>query len=898
MKSSQVDTVWILTAACLVFFMQAGFAAREAGLTRSKNAMSAATKILGGTLVVALIFWALGFSLVAGNGDFLGSGPMWVSADEDPAVLAGFIFQLALACVPAAIVSGALAERIRLAPFLMVVALYAASGYPLFTHWAQAGWLGSRGFVDAAGATTVHASGGFLALAGLIAVGPRAGRFDGERRPVSIPGSSQALAILGTFFLWLGFLGEAGGPAPGERLAHVLAGNLVAGAAGGAVALAIGWALRKRPEVELPMLGVLGGLCAVTGAGHAFSTPAALIIGGVAGGVVLGVEALLVRLGLDDATGAVPVHLGGGLWGTLAVGVFGDLRLLGTGLPRGLQLKAQLEGLLTAFIVVFVVGYLIFRAVALVMRLRLSPADETAGLNASEHGAGSELDDLVDVMEEQARTGDLTLRAEVEPFTEVGAIARHYNRVMETVAFTTAQVESLVRTSLDALVTFDTQGIVTSSNPAASAIFGYSEREFRSVAVTSLFAPSRDKTKGRADLGTLLKTFVGQSREVRGQRRSGEEFTMEASFNYVAVGEDEIYTATMRDITQRKETEAELFRAQAEIRRRLEQELEDAKVVQKALLPSESQFPGCEIARHYQAATETGGDWYGYSYSPETQSITFYMGDVTGHGLPSALLSGVVCGAVYSSEYTHGLFSATRLPSDKQLRNLADVVNRIVLQTGKGELMMTMAFIYVNLRTGQLAFLNAGHNMPYLVKNGGAETAAVSNLVARGSRLGESSRPEFDVVHARLEPGDVIVLYTDGLVENQGKDGKVFSVREMKQVLQSKKGVTDIRDELVARAKSVWGDEPAADDHSVLVFRWTPTTAASGPAPGGPGAGTGTAAGTGSRPPTASGSSRSTPAVGSQAAAGPGQAAASPGQAAASPGGSAQGTPPPSTKSS
>jgi serine phosphatase RsbU (regulator of sigma subunit) len=303
---------------------------------------------------------------------------------------------------------------------------------------------------------------------------------------------------------------------------------------------------------------------------------------------------------------------------------------------------------------------------------------------------------------------------------------------------------------------------------------------------------------------------------------------MEVAFNYVSVGEDEIYTATIRDITQRKETEAELFRAQAEIRRRLEQELEDAKVVQKALLPAESQFPGCEIARHYQAASETGGDWYGYSFYPEAQSITFYMGDVTGHGLPSALLSGVVCGAVYSSEYTHVLFSAggptaLRIAAERQLRNIADVVNRIVLQTGKGELLMTMAFMHVNLRTGQVAFLNAGHNMPYVVKNPpGAEAASVTNLVARGSRLGESAKPEFDIVHAKLDPGDVVVLYTDGLMENQGPDGRVFSVREMKQVLATRRSAAEIRDELVARAKGVWGDRPVADDHSILVFRWTP----------------------------------------------------------------------------
>lgn len=832
MRLSEIDSVWVLVSASLVFFMQAGFVARETGLTRSKNAMNAAAKILGGVMVIALLFWIVGYSFLAGSGGVIGSGYFMLSADAAPQILVGFCFDLALAFIPAAILSGAVAERIRLLPFLLVTGLFGVLVYPVFAHWAVSptGWLATRGFVDGARATSVHTVGGFLALAGILAVGARSGRFDAQAghggRAAAIPGASLPLATLGTFILWLGFLAEDGGSGFGDGVAHVLANNIVSGSAGGLVALTIGWSLRKKPEIELPMTGVLAGLVAISGACHAVSTPAALIIGGVAGGLALGLERSLERLGLDDATNAVPIHLGGGAWGTLAVAVFGDPRLLGTGLSRGLQLKAQIEGLLTAGIFAFALSFALFKLVGLAMRLRATPADEVAGLNAAEHGAPSDLDSLVALMEEQARTGDLTLRADVEPFTEVGVLARHHNRVMETLAFTTAQTESLVRTSLDALVTFDTQGIITSSNPAASAIFGYSEREFRSVAITSLFAPSRDKVKGRADLPTLLKTFLGQSREVRGQRRTGEEFTMETAFNYVSVGEDEIYTATIRDITQRKETEAELYRAQAEIRRRLEQELEDAKVVQRALLPAENVFPGCEIARHYQAASETGGDWYGYYHSPEAQTITFYMGDVTGHGLPSALLSGVVCGAVYSSEYTHGIFIGGRvsaLPSDRQLRNIAEIVNRIVLQTGKGELMMTMAFMHVNLRTGQVAFLNAGHNMPYMVKSvPGTDAASVTNLVARGSRLGESAKPEFDVVHAKLDPGDVIVLYTDGLLENQGPDGRMFSVRDMKHVLATRRSAAEIRDELVARALGVWGDRPVADDHSILVFRWTP----------------------------------------------------------------------------
>jgi len=180
-------------------------------------------------------------------------------------------------------------------------------------------------------------------------------------------------------------------------------------------------------------------------------------------------------------------------------------------------------------------------------------------------------------------------------------------------------------------------------------------------------------------------------------------------------------------------------------------------------------------------------------------------------------MSGVVCGAVYSAEYTHGILDP-RHNAERQLRNIADVVNRIVLQTGKGELLMTMAFLHVNLRTGQVSFLNAGHNMPFLVKGG----QTVQSLVGRGSRLGESAKPEFEVIHAKLDPSDVIVLYTDGLLENQGPDGKQLSVREFKSVLTSKSTATEICEELVSRAMAVWQGGAVADDHSILVFRWTP----------------------------------------------------------------------------
>ena len=236
-KWTLVQTVWVVFAASLVFLMQAGFAAREAGLTRSKNAMNVALKLLMGMLVGTLLGWALGSGLLLGEGSawvgshgFFGSAPSGV-----PAYASLVVLHAALACAAVAVLSGAVAERIRLLPYLAIAALFAGLAYPLFARWAASpvGWLATRGFVDAGGATTVHSLGGWLALAGLIVVGPRAGRFGEGRRPTPIPGSSMPLAALGTFIIWLGIIGaNAGTTAVDVALPRILA-NLSALIAGG-----------------------------------------------------------------------------------------------------------------------------------------------------------------------------------------------------------------------------------------------------------------------------------------------------------------------------------------------------------------------------------------------------------------------------------------------------------------------------------------------------------------------------------------------------------------------------------------------------------------------------------------------------------------------------------------
>src|SRR5262249_47867162 len=277
-------------------------------------------------------------------------------------------------------------------------------------------------------------------------------------------------------------------------------------------------------ELEPTMRGVLAGLVAICAGGHAFGTGQALIVGAIAALIMLAADGLLARRRLDDAVGAIPVHLGAGVWGTIAVGLFGDPVRLGTGLSLPAQFLAQLGGIVACAVWGFGSGYLLIRGLALVMPLRVTPDEEFVGLNVSEHQAATELMSVLDALEETARHE--TPYAFGEPFAEVAQIA------------------------------YAADGTITVANPPASAIFGYDAREFMRLRVTSLFAPIRDEP---LDLESLQASIDTTPREMRGLRRTGEDFSME-----VALGAGG--GIVVKDITARKETEEGLTRAQDQIR--------------------------------------------------------------------------------------------------------------------------------------------------------------------------------------------------------------------------------------------------------------------------------------------------------------------------------------------
>ena len=448
---------WLLVCSGLVFLMQPGFMCLESGLTRSKNSINVAVKNLADFGISVALFWAFGYALMFGRSGAggIGSTGFFLNLDSDPDLAAFFLFQAMFCSTATTIVSGAVAERLKFRAYLIVALLISGLIYPVFGHWAWngvvsgnlTGWLGNLGFVDFAGSTVVHSIGAWVALAALLVVGPRAGRFPTQGRPRKIHGSNLPLSVLGAMLLWLGWLGFNGGStlAFNQQVASIMVHTVVAGVAGMLTALAIGWQQRKVPEVELLINGSLAGLVSITASCNAVTTSEAALIGAIGAAVMLLVSYWLERWRIDDAVDAVAVHGGGGLWGSLAIALFNRPGLLDTGLSKGSQLLVQLLGILVCIGWAFGLTWILLKLTNRFLPLRVSAEEEQIGLNVSEHRAKTEVYDLFKVMDRQAQTQDLSLRVPVEPFTEVGHIADHYNQVMDALESKNQQIVSYLQ---------------------------------------------------------------------------------------------------------------------------------------------------------------------------------------------------------------------------------------------------------------------------------------------------------------------------------------------------------------------------------------------------------------------------------------------------------------------
>lgn len=409
-----LNTLWVIIASALVFFMQAGFAMLESGLTRAKNTTNIFFKNVIDFVFASLAFWAFGYAFMFGAsaGGFIGTTGFFVSSGDDVAglpLLAFWFFQLVFAGTAATIVSGAMSERTRFTSYLVYSFIISAVVYPIAGHWMWGGgWLSTlpfgAGFKDFAGSTVVHSVGGWMALVGAIALGPRLGRFSKDGKATAIPGHSAPFAVLGVFILWLGWFGFNPGSqlaingANADAVALIAVNTNLAAAAGGLVAMLLGWAfVTKKPDLGTALNGVLAGLVAIT-APCAWVTPAASIAIGAIGGVIVVYGALVLeKLKIDDPVSAVPVHLMNGVWGTLSVGIFATENGV-TGLLAGNsgQFVAQLVGVLVVGAWCLITGFVLFFGLLKgLVGLRVSQEEELKGLDMPEHGTEAYPGDVV-----------------------------------------------------------------------------------------------------------------------------------------------------------------------------------------------------------------------------------------------------------------------------------------------------------------------------------------------------------------------------------------------------------------------------------------------------------------------------------------------------------------------
>lgn len=563
----------------LVFAMQAGFMCLESGFTRAKNSINVAIKNLTDFLIAMVLFWGCGFGLAFGMTyqGWIGIDSFWLDFDVIGGWQTAFFFFQTMFCATAAtIVSGSVAERIRYDGYIILTVIISGLIYPLFAHWAwngadgrsPGGWLTSMGFVDFAGSTVVHSIGGWVSLAALLVIGPRAGRFGPNGEVNAIPGYNIPMSVLGCLLLYLGWFGFNGGStlSINDSVAKIVANTSLAGATGGLAALFLGWRIKLLPDVTLVVNGSLAGLVAITASCHAVSAPSAAIIGAVGAVVMLGLEALLERCRIDDAVGAVPVHLGAGVWGTLAVALFGQPEVLGKGLSMAQQTLVQLIGIATAGVWAFGIALLMLWIINRIFPLRVTPEAEQEGLNHSEHGATTELLDLLNAMEAHGRTGDLTQGVPVEPFTEVGQIARQYNRVIDLLHKVVLRSEAIIRDIGEGIITFAESGAMTSLNPGAEKLFGGRRSELIGQPVTLLFAGDTGDTMMPLDR-VLVWGARPEGATVWARRRDNSRFPADIHVSRSEVSGAASFTVLVKDISERKRAEDALRSSRTRMQR-------------------------------------------------------------------------------------------------------------------------------------------------------------------------------------------------------------------------------------------------------------------------------------------------------------------------------------------
>ena len=386
-----LDAIWILVASVFVIFMNAGFGMLESGFCRQKNTVNILAKNLIVFAIATLVYWSIGFSIMfAGDHPFIGAGGFFLTGESStyglnpfPAGLpvpVFFLFQAAFAATAATIVSGAVAERVEFLAFLLFSILITGISYPITGHWiwGSGGWLGAMGFKDFAGSTAVHSVGGWAALVGAYILGPRRGKYDEKNQPQAIPGHNMGFATLGCLILWIGWFGFNPGSqlAADENVVYIAVTTNLAAAAGGATAAITSWSKDKKPDLSMIINGVLAGLVGITAGCDGVSYLEAVIIGSIAGIIVVFSVSFFDKLTIDDPVGAISVHLICGIWGTLAVGIF----------VEDTSIITQFIGIISVGLFTVILSSIFWLALRATVGIRVHPEQEYKGLDISEHG--------------------------------------------------------------------------------------------------------------------------------------------------------------------------------------------------------------------------------------------------------------------------------------------------------------------------------------------------------------------------------------------------------------------------------------------------------------------------------------------------------------------------------
>jgi Amt family ammonium transporter len=406
------DTLWVILAAMLVFFMNLGFASVETGMARSKNAVNILSKNFIVFAVSSIGFMVLGWGLMfGGTNPIIGTENLWILGKSTaelealPYTLsanvpfwAKFFFELVFCGTAATIVSGAVAERVKYISFIIFSLVLTLLVYPVVGHWVWGGgWLSTLGFLDFAGDTVVHSVGGWSALAGAIILGPRIGKYGKDGKPRAIPGHNMSLAVIGLFVLWLGWFGFNPGSTlsfqnPGD-VAHILVTTNTAAIAAVITATATSWIFIGKPDLGMTINGCLAGLVGITGSCAYVSVASSLIIGAIAGIIVVFAVMFFDRVKVDDPVGATSVHLVCGVFGTIAVGLFAEEGITSLSAKSGLffgggagLLGTQLIGILAVGAFTFIASAVVWLVLKKTIGIRVTAKEEIEGLDIGEHG--------------------------------------------------------------------------------------------------------------------------------------------------------------------------------------------------------------------------------------------------------------------------------------------------------------------------------------------------------------------------------------------------------------------------------------------------------------------------------------------------------------------------------